>query len=476
MLVILLLVSSPAAVFAGAVPPSRAGPAQAERIASLDPVQGLVQVQLAGNADQTWRSVAQRELVGEGDWVRTGPKGLAVLTFFEGIQSEILPNTLVRVGPLSAVPDTPPVVGLDVLFGDVLSQVEKIADAPPRFEIHTPNATLTVRGTQFWTNVGGGETHINALDGIVLALGVKDDGLPWSSVMLMAGLAVTVLPDSRIGPVSDIQDLPQLPARAALAPPTCGNRVCDPGEKTTCPVDCRAFERCGNGMCEPVAGEGPVTCPADCVQNVSLADTAQPEARCVAGQAVYAAPDLAAQVIGEIQPDETMFVIGSTPGYCNWVKILTERGLAGWVPRMSLAIQEWLPQAQIDYLVGGERLDIDACVRHHGGVLTAPANWSGTIWIGQSFESEIYAEAAVLSMSLGLTRNNQSLPVVESGVRPGAGGAMVNVGILYAVSPLAPGVHTFTGEKYMPGGLRLGYDTFVAESHTVTYTCTVLVE
>lgn len=48
--------------------------------------------------------------------------------------------------------------------------------------------------------------------------------------------------------------------------PTCGDGVCDGAEQcTTCSVDCGACPAlCGNGDCEPVAGETPATCPGDC--------------------------------------------------------------------------------------------------------------------------------------------------------------------------------------------------------------------
>ncbi len=72
--------------------------AQENPLASLDPVQGLVQYQALDEDPrdpQKWHTVTERILVSEGDRIRTDGVGLAYLTFFEGIQSEIGPSTLV---------------------------------------------------------------------------------------------------------------------------------------------------------------------------------------------------------------------------------------------------------------------------------------------------------------------------------------------------------------------------------------------
>ena len=75
-------------------------------IAALDPVQGLIQWRSADSTEDTWTTVTRAQLVQEGDWIRTDNLGLAYLTFFEGIETEILPDTVVRVAGtvISAVP------------------------------------------------------------------------------------------------------------------------------------------------------------------------------------------------------------------------------------------------------------------------------------------------------------------------------------------------------------------------------------
>jgi hypothetical protein len=127
-------------------------------IASLDPVQGLIQHQgaLANPQDAAqWTTVTGRVLVNEGDRIRTDGVGLAYLTFFDGAQTQIGPNTLVIVSTL-VLPDAASPnfdISLDVLVGSTLTNINATLSPNDRIEVHTPGATATVRGTRWWTIV-----------------------------------------------------------------------------------------------------------------------------------------------------------------------------------------------------------------------------------------------------------------------------------------------------------------------------------
>ena len=69
--------------------------AGADSVASLDPVQGVIQYDPAETPGEDWQIVTQRQLVSVGDRVRTNMDGVALLTFFTGVESEILPNTVI---------------------------------------------------------------------------------------------------------------------------------------------------------------------------------------------------------------------------------------------------------------------------------------------------------------------------------------------------------------------------------------------
>ncbi len=242
--------------------------AQGDNVAVVSPVQGLVQVQRESDPAGGWRTVTAPDLVEEGAAIRTGSQGLAYLTFFEGIEAEILPESVVEVGRLRVVAlagGGPFEVSLAVLAGDTLHHVNVALDANSRYEVRTPSAIIAVRGTEFWTSVApDGATTVSAVRGVVNVTGVDTQGQATQSVTLAEGTTVTAEPSGELGTVTDIRDLPTLPEAAPLAPETCGNTVCETGEAELCPLDCRQLTACGDGVCDRPAGEDTLSCPADC--------------------------------------------------------------------------------------------------------------------------------------------------------------------------------------------------------------------
>ncbi len=53
---------------------------------------------------------------------------------------------------------------------------------------------------------------------------------------------------------------------------SCGNNVCDAGECSSCPVDCKLTECKGNGVCDSEVGENCLNTPEDCGFCVSCGD------------------------------------------------------------------------------------------------------------------------------------------------------------------------------------------------------------
>jgi hypothetical protein len=272
--------------------------AAAQTLASLDPVQGLIQHQTASENPQdpqSWHTVTQRILISEGDKIRTDGVGLAYLTFFEGIQSEIQPNTLVVVSTLVLPEDGNMDVSLDVLVGTLYSTVEATLDAGERFEIHTPGATAAIRGTKWWTIVSpNGISQFATESGVVEIIShepLKPRATPEPTPTLEPGetpepMAVGAPPmlvpqgmelRADMGMLADRSgaldrltlpmSIPERPQRSPLARATCGDGVCLPRERITCRVDCLDsidLPTCGNGLCEPEANEDLLVCGADC--------------------------------------------------------------------------------------------------------------------------------------------------------------------------------------------------------------------
>jgi hypothetical protein len=264
-------------------------------IASLEPVLGLIQHQTAQDDPRelaNWQTVTEPILVAEGDRIRTGSEGLAYLTFFEGVETEIHASTLVVVSTLILPDDADETfnISLDVLVGTTFSSVDAVLDAEDRFEVNTPGATAVVRGTRWWTIVTpAGESAFATARGRIqivphLAPGMPaplpDAAAPAAPSIAESAAATGFLAEGaailtdRYGDVIDYAenvDLPERPERAsilkALVAPDCGDGVCRLRERFTCPVDCLdrvELPGCGDGTCDLEAGEDLLVCAADC--------------------------------------------------------------------------------------------------------------------------------------------------------------------------------------------------------------------
>jgi hypothetical protein len=240
--------------------------------------------------------------VAEGDRIRTGSGGLAYLTFFEGVEIEILDSTLMVVSTL-VLPDSDDVafdISVDVLVGTTISTIDAILDPDDRFEVHTPNATVAVRGTRWWTIVlPTGETAFATERGEVTVIphGRSDEAAggtatapapvpdeedttqePAMSAIpapemesLEAGSAFFASQDGTVTEFLADVTFPERPARASivvsLVAADCGNGICRLGEAESCPVDCLdqvTFPGCGDGVCAVEQGEDLLVCATDC--------------------------------------------------------------------------------------------------------------------------------------------------------------------------------------------------------------------
>jgi hypothetical protein len=95
--------------------------------------------------------------------------------------------------------------------------------------------------------------------------GITPDGEPGKEITLEAGRTVEIAPDGVPGPTESIRQLPARPSGGTVALPSCGNDTCGAGEERTCPADCVELPHCGDAACDLAGGEGPLTCPQDCI-------------------------------------------------------------------------------------------------------------------------------------------------------------------------------------------------------------------
>jgi hypothetical protein len=176
-----------------------------------------------------------------------------------------LPNIMMQVGKFQVSEQKTFDISLNVAIGDMHNQIQQVLDPQSHFEINTPSAAITVRGTDFWVSASWlSESLINTVMGSVAVMAILPNGQFGNSVFVSQGQSVNVDNNGNIGPLGPLS-LPPLPPSAPLAPATCGNGVCDPGEENVCSLDCQQFPNCGDQTCDIAHGEGPVTCPQDCI-------------------------------------------------------------------------------------------------------------------------------------------------------------------------------------------------------------------
>ena len=149
-----------------------AGPATARGTASLAVLEGSVTVE----DPQGTHDGQNGETLEEGDLVRTGVDGRAEIRYFDGSVTRLDRETEFEVTDLEMLEETggKQVEGTQT-SGRTFSRVVKLTDSESRFEVATPTATASVRGTIFDTRyLPDGGSVVWVLEGAVAVQGTDD--------------------------------------------------------------------------------------------------------------------------------------------------------------------------------------------------------------------------------------------------------------------------------------------------------------
>jgi hypothetical protein len=193
--VILILISL-LAVFAGMAATRDAPAARQETVATLLIIEGTATVTPQDSEEGQAYERDDVALVNIGDQIAISEDGEGLLTFFEGIETRLVAGTVIAVQELKAE-DGAAQINLSLTLGQAMSSVEAIADAESRFEIDTPAATISVRGTQFVVFVRPNQlTQVATLVGTV-AVSAQDQ-----TVDVPCGYGVKVAPGEAPGAVN----------------------------------------------------------------------------------------------------------------------------------------------------------------------------------------------------------------------------------------------------------------------------------
>jgi FecR protein len=240
-------------------------------VATIEPLQGLVQWLPAGEAD--WQVLIQPTQINAGDQIRTGEYGWALLTFFEGAFTEILANTELTINELELPEDEGEsfAISLGLAIGDTFSTVDAVLDSESRFEIEMPGMTASVRGTEWYSRVvSTGCSMVYVEEGEVTTAGVLNENNP---VYVNPGEYIVYNHDGTIDNVLQPTFPAPRPDNVVVAPDTCGNDICEFGEFGVCDLDCAvSMPNCGDHICQASEGEGLLTCNVDCGSLMDLTE------------------------------------------------------------------------------------------------------------------------------------------------------------------------------------------------------------
>lgn len=189
------------AILASAIPALTAPQVRAQdwetADAALEVIAGSATLLPQGAAEAETQTLVVGDLapVAVGARVTISDDGEAMLTFFEGGESRLAAGTVVEVTAFETNADSRRIT-VNLLSGQMLNSVSTIIDAESRFEVNTPAASASVRGTQFGVFAREGDlTQVVTLEGVV-AVTAGDQ-----TVDLLPGYGVRALPDEGLGPV-----------------------------------------------------------------------------------------------------------------------------------------------------------------------------------------------------------------------------------------------------------------------------------
>lgn len=173
--------------------------------ARVEEVSGPVEVQTGGQEE--WAAVQEESVLGSGDSVRTGDGASLSLDFTEETVTRVEPNAQVKILEATVASEgEKQVIVLRQDSGVTHNKVQKLPSADSRFEIRTPAAVISVRGTEFIVDVAeDGTTAVDVIEGLVH---VTAQG---TTVALAAGQDTVVQPGSRPQAVETVDPPTQQP-------------------------------------------------------------------------------------------------------------------------------------------------------------------------------------------------------------------------------------------------------------------------
>jgi hypothetical protein len=162
-------------------------------------------VEMCPKGQSTWRRVDVGTLVKKGDHVRTRHGGRALLVWMDRAHTRLRLEQDAEIEVKSCNVDkkkdrTDTVFNL--VKGRVWLRVKPRLTAGSKFEVHTPEAVASVRGTTFAVETGGGKTKVSVREGQVdVVAGTQRVAVPAGQLAETTGASAPVanaMPDTEV--------------------------------------------------------------------------------------------------------------------------------------------------------------------------------------------------------------------------------------------------------------------------------------
>ena len=179
--------------------PDPTPPTESSEHATLVSIVGDVSVRRG--SDGEWQDAVSGQSLQEGDEIHTGPDSEVKVTLSDGSFVLVRPLTETAVGALSGPVDRP-LIRMLLKMGEIAAKVHHVVDQAADFAIRTPNATASVRGTEFLVNhekEGRGTSCTTVYQGVVL---ITPENTSLSPLRLSAGRKVCVSMEA-VGPIEN---------------------------------------------------------------------------------------------------------------------------------------------------------------------------------------------------------------------------------------------------------------------------------
>ncbi len=153
--------------------------------AVLTEARGLVELQTSNGQ---WTQTAAGQAVEAGQRVRTHDLSGATLSFYDGSQAQLGPNSEMSVDALDAQKSGARVIALTQWAGESDHVVAHSDDPASRYEVHTASGTGSAKGTRFHVSVSPNQlARFDVAEGVVAVAGKN------TTVNVVAGQSTTIV-------------------------------------------------------------------------------------------------------------------------------------------------------------------------------------------------------------------------------------------------------------------------------------------